>query len=66
MEKQYGDVGHETNPRVFFRGRLSTQDILAESKRPFVMWEEKKESQHLFMDLIDEPGSCSESCEPFK
>jgi len=66
MEKEYGHVGHEKENRVFFRGRESTQDILNQSKSHFVHWTETPRTADMFFDLIDEPGSCSESCEPFK
>jgi len=66
MENEYGNVGHEKEPRVFFRGRESTKDILHQSKFPFVMFDENPNHIDLFKDIIDEPGSCSESCEPFK
>jgi len=66
MEKLYGNVGHEENPRVFFRNYESAQDIIEQSKLHFVKWTETPEIMDLFNDLIDEPGSCSESCEPFK
>lgn len=66
MEEQYGHVGHEEKPRVFFRNRESTKDILNQSKHQFDMWRESPENYDLFRELIDEPGGCSESCEPFK
>lgn len=62
MEKQYGHINNVGEQRVFFRGNKSTQDILSLSKLPFKMWDDK----NIFQELIDEPGSCSESCEPFK
>lgn len=60
MEALYGLVGHEKEPRVFFRGRMSTEQLLAESRRPFEAFTDKFE-----LDM-DAPGGCSESCEPFK
>lgn len=66
MEKEYGHIGHEKEPRVFFRGRESTQDILNQSKKYFTPWTETAMTDDMFFDLIDEPGGCSESCEPFK
>lgn len=66
MEKQYGHIGHEKSPRVFFRNRESTQDILNQSKLPFNKWVESPYHQDIFIDMFDAPGGCSESCEPFK
>lgn len=66
MEKEYGHVGHEKEPRVFFRGRESAKDILEQSKNHFTPWTETAMTDDMFVELIDEPGGCSESCEPFK
>lgn len=66
MENEYGHIGHEKEPRVFFRGRESTKDILEQSKNHFTPWTETLRTDDMFIELIDEPGGCSESCEPFK
>jgi len=64
MEELYGNVGFEEKPRVFFRNRESAKDIIDQSKMPFKPWSENLSNEDMFIDLFDEPGGCSESCEP--
>lgn len=65
MEERYGHIGHEKDPRVFFRGRTSTVQLLEESKKPFVKFEEKPVQINMFDEYLDSPGGCSESCDGF-
>lgn len=65
MEEQYGNVGLEDRPRVFFRGRQSTKELIEESKKPFVRFEEKPVQINMFDEYFDAPGGCSESCDGF-
>lgn len=65
MEELYGDVGLEEDPRVFFRGRTSTNQIIEESKNHFVEFSEKPVQINIFDDYLDAPGGCSESCDGF-
>jgi hypothetical protein len=56
MERQYGLHGHNVDgtPRVFFRGHMSTQDILRLRNTPVPPVKD-----------ADENWGCSESCEAF-
>lgn len=69
MERKYGMVnkGAEemTEPRVFFRGNKSAQDILKEAySTDFTPYEDDKFDQmELFNELLDTGSGCGESCE---
>lgn len=65
MEEQYGHVGLEKEPRVFFRGRTSTFQLLEESRKHFIPFEEKPFQINMFDEYLDSPGGCSESCDGF-
>lgn len=64
MEKKYGwaGPGERTEPRVFFRGKRSAQDILAESRQPF---EPFTDANATFDPAEDVGGGCGDSCEVF-
>ena len=63
MERDYGGVNAPDRPRKFFRGNQSTLELFEEAKKPF----NKYQDNNYLDDLLglDEPGGCSESCEPF-
>lgn len=73
MEEMYGTVGAEFDKgnnkherRVFFRGQMSTQQLLSESKLPFDRFVPDRLNNDLFFDYeMDSAGSCSEGCEVF-
>ena len=58
MEKLYGHVGFEKDARVFFRGRQSTEELLREARTTVI-------DRFVDVNYLDEPGGCTESCEPF-
>lgn len=70
MERKFGNIDKsanqsQTEPRVFFRGNRSAQDILklAFTER-FEPYEDDKFNQmELFNELLDSGSSCGESCE---
>lgn len=69
MERKYGNVNNgdqeQLEPRVFFRKRLSAQDILkmafTESFEPYQ--DDKFDKHGNFDEWLDSGTSCSESCE---
>jgi hypothetical protein len=69
MERKYGTVNkgeqEQIEPRVFFRGRLSAQDIVKMAfTEDFEPWEDDKFTQlELFSQVLDIGGSCGDSCE---
>jgi 3'-phosphoadenosine 5'-phosphosulfate sulfotransferase (PAPS reductase)/FAD synthetase len=69
MERKYGMINkgesEMTEPRTFFRGNLSAQDILkAAFTQQFTPYEDDTFDQMEFFDeLLDAGGSCSSSCE---
>jgi len=75
MEVKYGhlvvegrDAEIQNPPYVFYRGNLSANDLIDESKYPFERYDDFKERQMLMFDadLDYEGGECgSGSCEPF-
>jgi len=69
MERRYGTVnngdGEQPDPRVFFRGNRSAQDILREAMtRDFEPYtDDKFDDPELFDHLLDVGSACGESCE---
>lgn len=65
MERQYKWVRCLTEqPRLFFRGHRSAQDIIATSKKPFVEFQDHKpELQITMFDPIDIENDCGSGCE---
>ena len=69
MERKYGMVNNgkteQTEPRVFFRGRKSAQDILKLSQtEEFERYVDAEYHQReLFDPDLDVGGGCGESCE---
>jgi hypothetical protein len=69
MERKYGMVHkgdqQPEEPRVFFRGSLSAQDIVKMAfTEDFEPWEDKKFTQlELFNQVLDVGGGCGDSCE---
>ena len=69
MERRYGWKNNGSleivNPRVFFRGELSAQHIVAMAhSEDFVPWTDKKmEQMEFFHPLYDTGGGCGDSCE---
>lgn len=69
MERRHGWVNKgdqpQPNPRVFFRGELSAQDIVAMAHtEDFEPWTDKKfEQMEFFHPLMDTGGGCGDSCE---
>ncbi len=64
MESQYSTAGAGNDPRVFFRGHNSVDDIFEEAKKPFKEFnEELPELQLRMLDPIDFSNGCSDSCE---
>jgi hypothetical protein len=69
MERRFGTVNkgdqEQPDPRVFFRGKLSAQDIVKMAfTNDFEPWEDDKFNQlELFNPAIDVGGGCGDSCE---
>ena len=61
FEKQYPLSGHniDGNPRKFFRGNRSTEDMLKAAKQPFTRFHDENRE---YGDL-DVGGGCGDSCE---
>ena len=68
MEKLYGmaggqrrDKAEKKEPRVFFRGKMTVDDLFAEATQPFTPFDD----EHFipFDDDLDVGGGCGESCE---
>lgn len=69
MERKYGTLvtgdGEQPEPRVFFRGNLSAQDIVKMAfTEDFQPWQDDKFTQlELFSQVLDVGGACGDSCE---
>ncbi len=69
MERKYGVLTkgkeEQEEPRVFFRGNLSAQDIVKMAfTENFEPWEDGKFTQlELFSQVLDVGGGCGDSCE---
>jgi len=69
MEQEYANAGFNSDPeykRVFFRGAISTIELLEESKKNFELFTDGyRVSIENFNEDLDSSGACSESCEVF-
>ena len=64
MERQYRRVRAGEKDRLFFRRHRSTQDILAESEKPFAEFTDVMPQLQLgFFDAIDIEDGCGSHCE---
>ena len=69
LERRYGTINNgdqeQPDPRVFFRNRMSAQDIIKKAyTTKFQPYEDDKfEQQELFNDLLDVGQGCGDSCE---
>lgn len=66
MERTYPDAGpgEMDRPRRFFRGKRSSDEIIAAAQAPFRAYRPDDEMQ-IEMDMLDLGGGCGESCEIF-
>jgi len=66
MEKTYPNAGAGIGPRVFFRSKKSTLDLIELAKHPFKVfvdgYQPEIDAFNTFDDM-DLAGGCSESCE---
>lgn len=58
----FNGAGVGKEPRVFFRGKRSSNDLLELSKRPFEIFNDEN---FQFDSDLDVRGGCGESCEIF-
>ncbi len=67
IEELYSLVNTKPNePRKFFRGNETIEDLIEESKLPFDIYTDKPIDKQIYIDFdLDEQESCEESCEPF-
>jgi len=66
MERDHATAGNRGEYQNFFRGRRTTQDIIAASKTPFVEWSPTAAQQQIGLFSLDEmdiSNGCTESCE---
>jgi hypothetical protein len=67
METTYPLVGpeqrHTIEPRTFFRGKKSVQDLIEMAKEPFEPFHDNMIIQPGLFGPLDEAGGCSESCD---
>lgn len=61
MEREYAMCGSGDDPRVFFRGNKSTQDLIQMAKNPFMPWHE--DYQPSLFNEFDVSDGCVEGCE---
>jgi hypothetical protein len=67
MEDEYGRTGTQYDngePRRWFRGYQSVDDIIARSKEPFVEFQDHMPELQFKLDF-DESNGCEESCDAF-
>jgi len=69
MERRFGTINkgdqEQPDPRVFFRGRLSAQDVVKMAfTSDFTPWKDDEFTQmELFNPMLDVGGGCGDSCE---
>lgn len=65
MEQKYAKVGAAAKrtgeDQVFFRGKLSTEDLFTMAEQPFEPWHE--DYQYDLFNEFDQAGGCVEGCE---